>query len=99
MLQVGFGTDFGHGPLGKLAAEEEAEALAEDQAAGALAELGAGTAAEIEEEELSFAAGEAFHGEGERALVASVMAVRRRLQLRVRSHTCKVRREPRISSE
>ena len=65
VLQVGFGADFGHGPLGKLAPEEEAEALAEDQAAGALAEFRAGAAAEIEEEHLSFAAGEAFHGDGE----------------------------------
>ena len=65
MLEVGFGADFGDGPFGKLAPEEEAEALAEDQAAGSLAKFGAGAAAEIEEEQLSFAAGETFHGEGE----------------------------------
>ena len=65
VLQIGFGADLGQGPLGELAAQEEAEALAEDQAAGALAEFRAGAAAEIEQEQLAFAAGEAFDGQGE----------------------------------
>ena len=65
VLEIGFGADLGQGPLGKLAAQEEAEALAEHQAAGALAEFHAGAAAEIEEEHLAFAAGEAFHRHGE----------------------------------
>ena len=65
VLEIGFGADLGEGPLGELAAQEEAEALAEDEAAGALAEFRAGAAAEIEEEELTFTAGEAFDGQGE----------------------------------
>ena len=65
MFEIGFGADLGQGPLGKLAAQEEAEALAEHQAAAALAEFRAGAAAEIEQEHLAFAAGEVFHGQGE----------------------------------
>jgi hypothetical protein len=61
VLQIGFG----EGPLRELAAQEEAEAFAEDEAAGALAEFDAGAAAEIEEEELTFTASETFDGQGE----------------------------------
>src|ERR1017187_5999511 len=59
-LEIGLGADFGQGPLGKLAAQEEAEALAEDEAARALAELRARAASQVEEEHLAFAAGEVF---------------------------------------
>ena len=65
VFEIGFGADFGEGPLGKLAAQEEAEALAEDEAAGALTEFDAGTAAEVEQEQLAFSAGETFDGQGE----------------------------------
>ena len=65
VFQVGFGADFGHRPLGKLAPQEQAKALPENQAARALAQLRAGAAAQVDEEHLSFAAGEAFHRHGE----------------------------------
>ena len=63
VFEVGFGADLGQRPLRKLAPQEQAEALAEHQPAAAPAQFGAGAAAQIEQEHLAFAAGEAFHGQ------------------------------------
>ena len=52
-------------PVGKLPAQEESESFAEDEAAAATAEFGAGAASEVQQEEAAFAAGEPFHHEFE----------------------------------
>ena len=62
-FQVGFGAELGQVPLGELAAQKQAETLAEDQPAAAAAHVGAGAAAEIEQKKLAFAPREALDGE------------------------------------
>ena len=51
MLEVRLRADFDELPFGKLAAEEEAEAFAEDEAATALSQFRSGAAGEVKEEE------------------------------------------------
>src|SRR5690349_14074570 len=60
VLEIRLGAELDQLPLGKLPPQEKAEAFAKDEASTSAAEIGAGAAAEIEEEHLTFAAGEAF---------------------------------------
>jgi hypothetical protein len=55
-LQVGFGAEFGEIPFGELAAQKQAETLAEHQAAAAASEVGAGAASQVEQIELALRA-------------------------------------------
>ena len=84
VLEVGFGADFGQVPLRELAAQEEAEALAEDQAAAALADFRAGAAAQIEQEHLASRRAKRSTVSSSPPGCLSAIAVTRRVQLRVR---------------
>ena len=62
-FQVGFGAQLGQVPLGKLAAQEQAEPLAKNQAVSAAAHFGAGASGQVEQEKRPLAPGKALHRE------------------------------------
>jgi len=62
MFQVGLGAEFSQGPLRKLTAKKDAEALAEDEASAAAPHFRSGAAGKIEQEHLPFASAEALDG-------------------------------------
>ena len=59
--RFGLGAQFRQLPLRELAAQKQAEALAEHQAAAAPAQVGSGAPGQVEQEQLAFAAGESLH--------------------------------------
>ena len=67
VLEIGIGAEFRQTPLWKLAAQQEAEALAEDEAFAAAAEFGAGAALKIEQVRGALALGETLYSEFEPA--------------------------------
>ena len=61
VLEVRFGAQLGQFPFRELAAQKQAEALAEYQAAAAPSQVGTRTAGQVEEKYLAPALGEALH--------------------------------------
>ena len=63
VFQVGFGAQLGQFPFRELAAQEQAEAFAEDQAAAAASQVGPRAARQVEQKDLALALGEALHSQ------------------------------------